>query len=113
MHGRRPAYQSRSLSLPDLSWSVPHLKPASTLIGTAIYLKLLAPLRDEIDKGQTGDLTGWSSLVPETEGNIWGEGCRVCDFSNCLNPPFGTQGRSRRLNEAYILQARNVWRTQN
>ena len=67
----------------------------------------MAPLRDEIDKGQTGDLTGWSSLVPETEGNIWGEGCRVCDFSNCLNPPFGTQGRSRRLNEAYILQIRN------
>jgi hypothetical protein len=24
-----------------------------------------------------------------------------------LNPPFGTQGRSRRLNEAYILQAKN------
>ena len=23
-----------------------------------------SPLRDEIDKGQTGDLTGWSSLVP-------------------------------------------------
>ena len=34
-------------------------------------------------------------------------------ISNCLNPPFQTQGRSRRLNEAYILQARNVWRTQN
>ena len=28
-------------------------------------------------------------------------------ISNCLNPPFGTQGRSRRLNEAYILQIRN------
>ena len=28
-------------------------------------------------------------------------------ISNCLNPPFGTQGRSRRLNEAYILQTRN------
>ena len=28
-------------------------------------------------------------------------------ISNCLNPPFGTQGRSRRLNEAYILQRRN------
>ena len=27
-------------------------------------------------------------------------------ISNCLNPPFGTQGRSRRLNEAYILQTR-------
>ena len=24
-----------------------------------------------------------------------------------LNPPFGTQGRSRRLNEAYILQTSN------
>ena len=24
-------------------------------------------------------------------------------FSNCLNLPFGTQGRSRRLNEAYFL----------
>ena len=34
-------------------------------------------------------------------------------ISNRLNPPFGAQGRSRRLNEAYILQARNVWRTQN
>ena len=38
------------------------------------------PLRDEIDRGQTGGLTGWSSLAPETGGNIWGEGCRVCDF---------------------------------
>ena len=28
-------------------------------------------------------------------------------ISHCLNPPFGTQGRSRRLNEAYILQTRN------
>ena len=28
-------------------------------------------------------------------------------ISNCLNPPFGTQGRSRRLNEAYILQTKN------
>ena len=28
-------------------------------------------------------------------------------ISNCLNPPFGAQGRSRRLNEAYILQTRN------
>ena len=28
-------------------------------------------------------------------------------ISNCLNPPFGNQGRSRRLNEAYILQTRN------
>ena len=28
-------------------------------------------------------------------------------ISNCLNPPFGTQGRSRRLNEAYILQTIN------
>ena len=28
-------------------------------------------------------------------------------LSNRLNPPFGTQGRSRRLNEAYILQIRN------
>ena len=27
-------------------------------------MKLLAPLRDEIDRGQTEDLTGWSSLVP-------------------------------------------------
>ena len=28
-------------------------------------------------------------------------------ISNRLNLPFGTQGRSRRLNEAYILQTRN------
>ena len=28
-------------------------------------------------------------------------------ISNCLNLPFGTQGRSRRLKEAYFLQARN------
>ena len=28
-------------------------------------------------------------------------------ISNCLNPPFGAQGRSRRLNEAYILQTGN------
>ena len=28
-------------------------------------------------------------------------------ISSYLNPPFGTQGRSRRLNEAYILQTRN------
>ena len=28
-------------------------------------------------------------------------------ISNCLNTPFWTQGRSRRLNEAYILQTRN------
>ena len=28
-------------------------------------------------------------------------------ISKGLNPPFGTQGRSRRLNEAYILQTRN------
>ena len=27
-------------------------------------MKILAPLRDEIDRRQTGDLTGWSSLVP-------------------------------------------------
>ena len=27
-------------------------------------------------------------------------------ISNCLNLPFGTQGRSRRLNGAYILQIR-------
>ena len=27
-------------------------------------MKLLAPLRDEIDRVQTGDLTVWSSLVP-------------------------------------------------
>ena len=29
-------------------------------------------------------------------------------ISNCLNPPFGTQGRSRRLKEAYILRIRNA-----
>ena len=28
-------------------------------------------------------------------------------ISNCSNPPFGTQGRSRRLKEANILQTRN------
>ena len=28
-------------------------------------------------------------------------------ISNCLNPHFGTQGRSTRLSEAYILQTRN------
>ena len=28
-------------------------------------------------------------------------------ISNCLNSPFGTQERSRRPNEAYILQIRN------
>ena len=28
-------------------------------------------------------------------------------ISNCLNLLFGTQGRSRRLNEAYFLQTRN------
>ena len=28
-------------------------------------------------------------------------------INNHLNPPFGIQGRSRRLNEAYILQIRN------
>ena len=28
-------------------------------------------------------------------------------ISNCLNLPFGTQGRSWRLNEAYFLQTRN------
>ena len=28
-------------------------------------------------------------------------------ISNCLNLPFGTQGRSRRLNDAYLLQTRN------
>ena len=28
-------------------------------------------------------------------------------ISNYLNPPFGSQGKSRRLNEAYILEARN------
>ena len=28
-------------------------------------------------------------------------------INNGLNPPFGTQGRSRRLNEVYILQIRN------
>ena len=27
-------------------------------------------------------------------------------ISNYLNPPFGTQGRSRSLNKAYILQTR-------
>ena len=31
-------------------------------------MKLLAPLRDETDRGQTGDLTGWSSLAPR---NRW------------------------------------------
>ena len=34
-------------------------------------------------------------------------------ISNCLNPPFGTQGRSRRLKEAYILQIRNGEHTAN
>ena len=29
-------------------------------------------------------------------------------ISSCLKLPFGTHGRSRRLNEAYILQPRNV-----
>ena len=28
-------------------------------------------------------------------------------INNCLILPFGTQGRSRRLNEAYFLQTRN------
>ena len=28
-------------------------------------------------------------------------------ISNYLNPPFGSQGKSRRLNEDYILQTRN------
>ena len=137
-------------------------------------MKLLAPLRDEIDRGQTGELTGWSSLVPGNRrqhlgwglqglwpfliGWWWGnravlqESCvqsevtilylgggsktLLCIFlwvgtrtlsggctnlwlfllflyplpslvSNCLNPHFGTQGRSRRLNESYILQTRN------
>lgn len=28
-------------------------------------------------------------------------------ISNCLNMPFGTQGRSRRLHGAYFLQTRN------
>ena len=28
-------------------------------------------------------------------------------ISSCLNLPFGTQGRSGRLNEAYVLQTRN------
>ena len=28
-------------------------------------------------------------------------------MSSCLNLPFGTQGRSRRLNEAYYLQMKN------
>ena len=28
-------------------------------------------------------------------------------LSNCLNLPFGTQGRSKRLHEAYFVQARN------
>ena len=28
-------------------------------------------------------------------------------ISNCLSLPFGTQGSSRRLNEAYFLQTRN------
>ena len=28
-------------------------------------------------------------------------------ISNCLNPPFGAQGRSRMLNVAYILLTRN------
>ena len=139
------------------------------------------PLRDEIDRGQTGDLTGWSSLVPRNRRQHLGWGlrglrlfffdwlvvkqqscapgilclvwsyhlppgwglqfCRThktlsCIFpwvgtrtlsqgcttiwlfllflyslpsliSNRLNPPFGTQGRSRRLNGAYILQMRN------
>ena len=136
-------------------------------------MKLLPPLRDEIDGGLTGDLTGWSSLVPRSRrqhlgwgllilwlffiGWWWGnrtvlqESCvqsevtilhlgggsktLLCIFpwvgtrtlsggctnlwlfllflyplpsliSNCLNQ-FGIQGRSRRLNEAYILQIRN------
>ena len=142
-------------------------------------MKLLALLRDEIDRGQTEDLTGWSSLVPGNRrqhlgwglqglwpfliGWCWGnravlqESCvlsevailhlgggsktLLCIFlwvrtrtlsggctnlwlfllflyplpsliSNCLNPPFGTQGRSRRLNEAYIPTDKK-WRTQN
>ena len=33
--GRRPAWQSRSLSIPDLSWGVLYLKPAFTLVITA------------------------------------------------------------------------------
>ena len=137
-------------------------------------MKLLALLRDEIDRGQTGDLTGWSSLVPGNRRQHLGWGLQglwpfligwwwgnravlqeswvlsedtilhlgggsktlLCIFlwvgtrtlsggstnlwlfllflyplpsliSNCLNPPFGTQWRSRRLNEAYILQTRN------
>ena len=144
-------------------------------------MKLLASLREETDRGQTGDLTGWSSLVPGNRrqhlgwglqglwpfviGWWWGnravlqESCvqsevtilhlgggsssveelkktLLCIFlwvrtrtlsggctnlwlfllflyplpsliSNRLNPPFGAQGRSRRLNEAYILQTRN------
>ena len=45
-----------------------------------IRIKLLVPLRDEIDRGQTGNLTDGHHCSPETEGNIWGEGCRVCDF---------------------------------
>ena len=135
---------------------------------------------DETDKGQTGSLTGWSSLGPEKETRIWSEGHKITEFlligwcwgnkvvfqepctqpevtilhqvgdpssagelkdtvkhipwveirtlsqgctttwlllpcfhflpsriSNCLNLPFGTQRRSRRLIEAYILQTRN------
>ena len=34
-------------------------------------MKLLAPLREEIDRGQTGDLTGWSSLVPTNRRHRW------------------------------------------
>ena len=34
-------------------------------------------------------------------------------INNHLNPPFGTQGRSRRLNEAHILQIRNGEHTVN
>ena len=29
-------------------------------------------------------------------------------ISNCLNPPFGTQGRSQRWNEAYFLQSKKT-----
>ena len=37
-------------------------------------MKLLAPLRDEIDRGQTGDLTEWSSLVPRSRRQHLGWG---------------------------------------
>ena len=71
------------VSLPDLTWGVPYLKPAFTLVITAINLKLLVPLRDEIHRGQTGDLTGWSSLVPRNRRQHLGWGLR-----GLWPPPF-------------------------